>query len=499
VSTAQVAPLLALRWQMVRSRRSRWGFALLASAVPVLCVAAVAAGLLAPRDRSLDIVLLAPTAYLSVALLALLAPLASGGGNDLFPAEQLTAYPITSRTVYRASLALTPLNLAWTVQLIALLGLTAYVSGRTPLMPLALVTCLAFLAFVTVAGQALAWAVIGFRQRPDRRAVTWLVAGVLAGAVLLLAATRDLTTLLDRSPTTAVVTGALAGANQVLDRWALTTGALVLAGVVTDQLGRRLCGWAQRQPGAGSRTGSRPVRRRAVTGSRRREVLAIDRASVWRSPALRRGLLVLGILPGAVAAVARLDWPALVLLPGLVAAGAGLLFGVNAFCLDGSGAVWLASLPVRPGTLFWSKARVVAETCAVAVVITVAAGSLRAQGAPSAGEAAALAACALVVVLRVMATCMELSVTRPFRADLLGPRDTPAPPGVMAAYSARLAVSTTLVAVLFSTLAEVAAWPWPVVVAVPFCLMSSRRLVRASRGWEDAGTRARVVGTVASG
>ena len=276
-----------------------------------------------------------------------------------------------------------------------------------------------------------------------------------------------------------MVTGALAGANDVLDRWAVTTAVLVVAAVVIDQLGRRLCGWALRQPGAGSRTGARPVRRRAVAGSRRGEMLAIDRASVWRSPALRRGLLVLGILPGAVAAVAGLEWPALVLLPGLVAAGAGLLFGVNAFCLDGSGAVWLASLPVRPSTLFWSKSQVVAETCAIAVAITVAAGSLRAQGAPTAGEAAALASCVVVVVLRVVATCMELSVTRPFRADLLGPRDTPAPPGVMAAYSARLAVSTTLVAVLFSTMAEVAPWPWPVVIAAPFCLLSVRRLLQA--------------------
>ena len=37
-------------------------------------------------------------------------------------------------------------------------------------MPLALLTCLAFVAFVTVAGQALAWLVVGVRQRRRRRA-----------------------------------------------------------------------------------------------------------------------------------------------------------------------------------------------------------------------------------------------------------------------------------------------------------------------------------------
>ena len=122
----------------------------------------------------------------------------------------------------------------------------------------------------------------------------------------------------------------------------------------------------------------------------------------------------------------------------------------------------------------------VAETCALAVVITVAAGSLRAERAPTAGEAAALASCAVVVVLRVVATCMELSVTRPFRADLLGPRDTPAPPGVMAAYSARLAVSTTLVAVLFSTLAEVG--PLAVAGPVAVAVLPAERAPTASDG-----------------
>ena len=124
-------PLLALRWQMVRSRRARRGFVALAAAVPVLCVAAVVGGLLAPRDRSLDVTPARARRRTSPwPCSPSLAPLVAGGGNELFPAEQLDAYPVTSRTVYRASLALTPLNLAWTTQLVALLGLTAYVRGR---------------------------------------------------------------------------------------------------------------------------------------------------------------------------------------------------------------------------------------------------------------------------------------------------------------------------------------------------------------------------------
>ena len=115
---------------------------------------------------------------------------------------------------------------------------------------------------------------------------------------------------------------------------------------------------------------------RCAGGSRARDayrqLVRTDRASVWRSTALRRGIYVLALLPGVVAAAVGLDWASLVLLPGLVAAGAGLLFGVNAFCLDGSGALWLSSLPHPPALAFWAKTRVLLEVCAIAVVVALA-------------------------------------------------------------------------------------------------------------------------------
>lgn len=500
MTNAQLRPLMALRWTMVRSRRARRGFLLLGLSLPVLCLGSIVTGLLAPEANRFDITLAAPTAFLSVAVLAVIAPLVAGGGNELFPQEQLATYPITTRTVYLASLVLTPLNLAWAAQLVGLLGLTAYISGTDRLLPLALVTTLTFIAFVTVAGQALAWLVVGLRQRSAGRRATGAVLLVVATSLVVVLVTGRVGAVLDESPTVTVVT-AVAGPNLQLERMAVTIGLLLLLTWIADRLGRRSCGWALGRPGDAhaGRLQSQPVRRRRARPGQFSELLAIDRASVWRSPSLRRGLLVLGLLPGAVAAVAGLNWPSLVLLPGLVAAGAGLLFGVNAFCLDGSGAVWLTSLPGRPATAFWSKTRVVLETCTVATVLTVCAGGIRSGRLPTAAEVAAVASCAVVSLLRVLATCMDLSVTRPHRADLRGPRNTPAPPGVMAAYSARLAVSTTLVAVLFSVLADVAPWPWPVLVAVPFCLMSLRRLVRSAGQWQDASVRARVVTVVVSG
>jgi len=69
----------------------------------------------------------------------------------------------------------------------------------------------------------------------------------------------------------------------------------------------------------------------------------------------------------------------------------------------------------------------------------------------------------------------------------------------MAVYSVRLAVSTTLTAILFSALAGLDDWRWPAATAVPLCLLSLRRLVRTASSWADSAIRARVVATVASG
>lgn len=499
--TPQLRPLLALRWRMVRSRPARFGFLALAAALPGLCLLAVAAGRLVPDGRRSDVILLAPTALLPVAVLAVLAPLIAGGGNELFPDDHLTAFPVTARTQYAASLVLNPLNLAWSTQLVGLVGLTAFIAERGELVGLAVVSILSYVALVTVAGQALAWVVIGVRQRAVGRRVTWAVAGAIGLAGLMVVSTDNVGMVLDRSPTTQVVVAALNGAGGgAWTSWWLTTVALMAVTVLAHLAGRRACVWALRQPGdAGHHIDAQVTTRRAQAADPRAELLATDRASVWRSRSLRRGLLVLGTFPGLVAAVAGLDWTSLVLLPGLVAAGAGLLFGVNSFCLDGSGAVWLASVPGRPGTAFWCKTQVVAEVCLAAMALTVVAGSLRADRLPSTGEAAALLACAAVTWLRVVATCMELSVDRPHRADLRGPRDTPAPPGVMAAYSARLALSTTLVAILFSALAELADWRWSAAMALPLCLLSLRRLLAAARTWADPVVRSRVVATVATG
>ena len=107
-------------------------------------------------------------------------------------------------------------------------------------------------------------------------------------------------------------------------------------------------------------------------------IIRVDRSSVWRSVPMRRGIAVLAIGPGLVAIVGDLPWHTMTILPGLVASGGALLFGVNAWCLDGRGLLWRESLPARPAEVFAARAYVLAEFLMVASLVTILLASLRA-------------------------------------------------------------------------------------------------------------------------
>jgi len=504
-AAGQLRPLVSLRWHMVRAPRARRALLGALLLVPTLCVGAVAAGLLAPTGAETEVAILTPSILLAFLGLAILAPLAAGGGTELYPPDQLVAFPIRPSTVFRGSLLLAPLNLAWLLQVLAALGLTTYVvsgpglDGSASALTAAAVTMLIYVAVVTVIGQSVAWLVVGLRQTRRGRFGCWAVLGAFGLLTLALLKTGTLARALDRAPTRRVYFTALFPAQGHWGLWAVRLGLLVLLGALCVLVGERCCRWALDRPGdAATAPESRIRTRRPLPHDQRRALVVLTRRGIWRSRSLRRGMLVLGLLPGAVLATAGVGWDSLLLLPGLVAAGAGMLFGINAFCLDATGATWLATLPHEPSTTFWSRAQVVAEVCAVTVLVAVTAGAFRAP-APSLTQLTCFIAVLVVAVLRASATCMYLSVTRPHRAQLLGPRDAPAPPGAMAVYSVRLATSAALVGVVFTAIAELHSVALALVVSAAFVLLSARSLLRTSRLWADDAVRARVVATVASG
>jgi hypothetical protein len=498
----QLRALIALRWQMIRERRIRVGLLLLALSLPLLVVTGVFAGQVARRTEFADnLRLLDPSLLLGFAVLTLAAPLSNGGGNELFPTDQLVAYPVRASTSFLGSLASAPLNLAWSTQVVALVTAGSFtIPSPTPLVVLAVITTLGFVAFTTVAGQAIGWWVVGVRQRRVGRVATRAAGAAVVTSLAAVVLSGHATALLDKSPTTQVTVAQINGAQHHWAAWLEVTLLLLGGTAIALLLGQRATTWALRRP---SDNRTEPVssrrRRRALPGTPLRVLLRTDRASVWRSVPLRRGLLVLGLLPGAVAAAASISWSSLALLPGLVAAGTGLLFGVNAFCLDGSGGIWLASMPHEARLSVLSKVWVTAETCLVAVGMAVALGALRTQDVPTAAELTALVASVLGATGIVVAICLRWSVERPHKADLRGPRDAPAPPATMTVYSLRLALSTTVLGTLFVAAAASGVPLSGAIFGLLVLTWAGRSLSSTLRTFEQPRTRARVVSVVAAG
>ncbi len=501
-AATQLRALVGLRWRMVRSRAARAGLLALASCVPLAVLAGTVGARLVPEEARFDAAVVTPTVFLGFALLSLVSPLTAGGGNELYPSEQLVAYPIRPGTQYLTGLAVMPINLAWVSQLVVVAAATSFaVAAGGAAALLAVPTVLAYVALVTAAGQAASWTVAGLRQTRRGRAAVWAVAAAALGTVVTVARTGRTTDVLQASPTVDVVTAMVSVAErQAYATWARTTLVLAALATLAVAAGRAACDWAVRRPGdKGTHREGRAVRPRRARRTAFGTLLAVDRAGVWRSAALRRGALVLGLLPGCVAFAIGVDWSTLLLLPGLVASGAALLFGVNAFCLDGGGAVWLATLPHDPRLALRSKAFVIAETSLVCVGLAVVAGLLRVREPGTPAEVAGLVAAMVATTVSVLGTSLKLSVGRPHRADLRGRRDTPAPPGAMAVYSARLAAQTTFAGLLVAAAAATGVVAAPLVMAAPFVLLGARSCAVAARQWRDPRRRAAVVLTVAAG
>jgi hypothetical protein len=391
-----------------------------------------------------------------------------------------------------------PLNIAWLLQSWTLLGSVAYVVGPHQRLFQSEVITLLWLVTATSVAQVMAWLIEWVRRGAYG---TWVVRGLSASVSLLtayLVASHRFVPLLDHIGVTRRVVIAVVGAkNHDLLTWALTVFALVGTTLLAVALGAAAAGAvARRQPRDELRLESASYRPRPNAASEFVALLRTDRVGIWRSVPLRRGLFVLGVMPGAVAVAGGLQWDMLTILPGLVASGGALLFGVNSWCLDGRGALWRDSLPVDPRRVFVSRAVVLSEVLLFATAITLVLASLRA-GLPDPKEVAAVLCGAIVVVLQVVAASLRWSVRRPYAVDMRSSRATPAPPLVMVGYSSRLALSTTLTGMVFAVTARVGA-EWSILLAVPFLTFSTLRLMRTSEAWADPDTRCRVVSTVAS-
>jgi hypothetical protein len=435
-------------------------------------------------------------AFAGFLLLAVSAAMGSGGGRELLSRSEAAVHPISPVTEHLGALLLAPVNLAWLVQVWGLLAVTALVAPSGGLLG-AQVVVLAWVLAATALGQAAGWAVEGVRRSPHGVVVVRSVGGAVVVVLAGLHLAGLLGPLVRSLPTTWVAQTAQT------PRWPLVVVVLLALAVVGVVVGARPAAWALGLPPREElrvQSGVHEARHAPEPrwGSPDRALLRrLDRASVWRSVGMRRGLMVLGLGPGLVALVAGLEWTSVMVLPGLTASGAALLFGVNAWCLDGKGMVWRETLPVPAADVFDVRTLVVAECMAAVSGITVVLALLR-NGLPPLVVGVAVLSCWLVVVVQVLAIVMTWSVRSPYGVDLSSPRATPAPHAAMAGYAGRLSLVTTLTALVFTALSALP-WAWvPAVAALPFLAWSTRRLVRARRRWLAGDERARVVLTVAA-
>lgn len=438
-----------------------------------------------------------PVGFLAFFVTTATAVLFGGGGREALPADQVVAYPVGPTTDHLAGLVFAPLNLAWLLQAWSLLA-TVSVLTRGGLEWAALVPVAAWLLACTAVVQLLAWGVEYVRRGPRGELVIRSVATLAGVAFVTAVASGRLLDVTSWTPAAWAARLPFAGAVGEWDGWLL--GCAVLCGVAVAAV--LLGAWAarltwSRASTTEARVETRRYAPRPFPRSDLAALVAVDRVSVWRSAPLRRGLVLLSLLPVVVAFAGRLDWLLVPVLPGLVASGGALLFGVNAWSLDARGAVWRASLPVSPRALLLARAWVLVEVLVGASLATLLICGWRA-GVPTAAELSAAMCATVVVALRTVASGLRWSVRRPFSVDLRKVRATPAPPLVMVGYSARLAMAATLTGMMFSVVGRLFPWWCSVAVATVLAATSLFSLWRTGRLWDRPAVRSHVVETVAS-
>ncbi|WP_162602469.1 hypothetical protein [Nocardioides daejeonensis] len=429
-----------------------------------------------------------PWLWFSLVLVTAGGAIGSGGGRALLPKEQAVAFPIGPVADYLGSVLLAPLNVAWLVQVWLLLALTTHTAGPGRIVPASLLV-LGWVLCATVLGQACGWLAEWIRRGPAGPLGQRLViAGVaLLGALAVAAGARPLgaAALIESTRSGAAWLAGLA----VL---ALLTVAFLVAGAFPAVRALALPSRDEARLQAVDRA-PRPTPEPTSVGIHRM-LVRVDRASVWRTVAVRRGAVLLAVLPVA-GAWAEVSWTVLVMVPGLVGAGALLLFGVNAWSLDGRGLLWRESLPVAPAAVFDARFRVVAEVLlAVSLPGTVVLAISTGTGVR---ELVVLAAACLVFTAQLLSAAARWSLRHPYPVDLSSARATPAPPIVMVGHAARLSLTVSCTGLVLSVL--VAAPDWLVgFVVVLLLTLSMGRIRRARRRWSDPVVRARVAGRTAS-
>src|SRR5215207_5722012 len=247
-AASDVMPLLRFRASALRGA-AKVGAGLGFTAIVVLTALAAwvpsqlnGAGI---SERAHDIHSYLPAACAG-ALLLLTVAAVSGGGRELLPREQAVTFPVSPTTDHLGALLMAPLNIAWLVQVWALLGANAYATGGKGDLLAAQVPLIAWLVAATVLAQAVSWAAEWIRRG---RGGIWLfraVAVVLSACLAALLTSGALDWL--RAPMTWIARGSDRGADGDWLRWLGVIVALLALIVVATLLGAVVAHHVARRP-----------------------------------------------------------------------------------------------------------------------------------------------------------------------------------------------------------------------------------------------------------
>jgi hypothetical protein len=490
----QVAALLALRWQMLRSPRRRLAVAVAAVAgVAVVVLAASQAATLSAALPAVGPDAL-PLLLLVFVVVVLVGGVASGGGTEIVPSSHLVAFPVSAAAVFTASVVVSPLNFAWVMLVLGLVWVVAAAAPPDPLLAGGLLA--GYVLVATVLALAASWWIVAVRATRRGRRATAALGLLLAGVGVAMALGGSLDEAVGASP--------LASVDTVLTQptgvgVASLVATLALAVAVAVPLGARGTRAALARRDIAALPEGRALPRRNLPGRELWAVLAIDRAGVRRSAPIRRGLVLMVAGPGVAALVGGATWADLVIVPPLVAVGAALLFGINVMSLDGGGGLWLESTPRDVDMALLAKAWVTGEVVLLAVVATLLVVTVRLGPPPSASVAAAVGASGLVGVCLAVAVALRRSLRAPFKADLRSLRDAPAPPGAMLATALRLSLVAVVPAVLFGVAVRLPGVGVTAMVTALLLLATGGHLWRTRRLWRDPALRSSVVAKISLG
>jgi len=258
--------------------------------------AAVVPGLLpgagSDDGRARDVLVLLPTSFAAVVVIALVSAVASGGGRELIARDPAAVHPVSPTTDHLGALLLAPLNVAWLLQAWGLLGATAFAVGW-PRLAAAQVGVVLWLALATAVAQVVAWALEGVRRSWHGDAALRVATAACLASAIALQLADELVPLLDRLPTLEVVLRIAFGFSW---DWAVAVAALLVALLAAVALGAVPAHVvARRVPREEVRAESGVRRWRPAPRSDVTALLRVDRASVWRAVPIRRGIAVLAI------------------------------------------------------------------------------------------------------------------------------------------------------------------------------------------------------------